>query len=216
MLERDGFFFMNFGPLSSKDLVEIASSVGPTLHIPYVGEIFSVEPLDGSRYASLSYDAVPLHNEAVYLRKPPSHVLLYCERPSDEGGECILTRGDDIVRRMGGELRSHLARLPVKIELGGLSVTRLLLVKHPSARMEVLFFMDPLVSRDCRLSLDESLLEEIRRELYDESTIVTHPWRRHDILILDNFRVLHGRRAFRGGRSVKRIMIRRTRLRAGR
>lgn len=56
-------------------------------------------------------DAIPLHREASYAPGCPDILMLYCERPADEGGETILCDGAVLLKRLPENIRSFVEDL---------------------------------------------------------------------------------------------------------
>lgn len=88
----------------------------------------------------------------------------------------------------------------------GLAFANSILTSLPSSR-------DPLVEATTSLSLSSgrSIPEEIQAELWEiaERVSVAVPWRRGDLILLDNWRFMHGRRAFEGERAILTRFIKR-------
>ncbi len=209
-LEREGYCLVNIGALSESELVAVAAELGTPMEA-FTGIVTRVEPVSGSPYTTLTTDAVPFHNESVYTDCPPRYLILFCEEPG-RGGETLLVRGDLIVLRLEASIRRRLRRLPVRSAAGGLSTVRPLIIRHPKSGEAVLFYLDPSLSESCSLTvqgepLPSEILSAIRRELADPTLIHVHRWRRNDLLILDNYRVLHARRAFSGKRCLRRVLV---------
>lgn len=212
-LEQRGFWFGNIGALSDSDLNLIGYEIANINSSFTIEAITSVEAHSNTKYLPLTSQNVPFHNDGVYRDIPPSYILLYCVTPSREGGETLLLPGEEVVRRMDIELYKFLKETPVRIFLDNYSVIRNLLVNHPDSNKTVLFFIDPGIATSCRLEVDNQPIDNQTvdkiRKLLAEPSIVSHcqEWCAHDLLIIDNYRVLHGRNAYEGGRLLKKILI---------
>jgi alpha-ketoglutarate-dependent taurine dioxygenase len=175
------------------------------------GPVAHVEEEPGSPYTTMSRFAVPLHNDGLYLYQPPQYLLLYCDSPGAEGGDTLIVCGDDAFRRLSPSLRRRLEHMRLRIRLGDHSVTRGLLSAHPRDGVRVLLFFDPDIATTCTLEsegreVDPNILAEVRALLATSNTH-RHHWRAGGLLLIDNFKVLHGRTAFTGARVLRRIVV---------
>jgi alpha-ketoglutarate-dependent taurine dioxygenase len=146
------------------------------------------------------------------LKEVPHYSILYCERPPDSGGETVLIRGDLLVEQMPDHIRELLTANPVRVHLAGFIRTHHFIQAHPADGTPCFLFADPELSADCSLDIGDEVMPQetlsALRALCDAAPIAhRQDWQTHDLLILDNRRVLHGRRAYTGERRLKRILI---------
>jgi alpha-ketoglutarate-dependent taurine dioxygenase len=177
-------------------------SCGPVMHI-------QEEP--GATSTPLTRASVPFHNDRLFLYKPMHYLVLYCDVPAEEGGDTLLVRGDVAFRRLSTPLRESLEGLRVRIRYGECCVTRSLLETHPLDGSRVLLFFDPAIATDCTLEVDgqplaADILTELRAVLAGAEAH-RQRWRIGDVLIIDNFKMLHGRTAYAGRRLLRRVHV---------
>jgi Taurine catabolism dioxygenase TauD, TfdA family/Tetrapyrrole (Corrin/Porphyrin) Methylases len=203
-LRRDGFFTCNIGLLNDTDLKSVAWEVATLNECSSVGDISAIEVHLVTEYRSFTSQDVLFHNDGLSSDVPPRYVILYCETPSVQGGETLLIKSSVIAERMEPNLYDFLLNTPIHIHIGGYAATRYLLINSPDTNETNFFFVDPKTITNCTLSvngrlLDDQILEKIRQLLMD-SKIICHKqkWQSHDLLLIDNYHVLHGRNSYQG------------------
>jgi alpha-ketoglutarate-dependent taurine dioxygenase len=212
-VRQQGYFAGNLGPLTAGDLLRLGrqlSTLGKNLA---PSPVMEVKRVPDSEYATLTRSKVPFHNDGVYRRVPPCYLMLYCQAPGSRGGDTLLARGDALARRLDRKTRNLLGRLRVRYTLGLSSASRRLLLKHPRDGTPVIFFGDPGLAENYRLAaLGKTRIEDTiaaLRTALGEPRALCHRqrWQRHDLLIIDNYKVLHARTAYEGNRVLKRVEI---------
>src|SRR5260370_36203377 len=144
---------------------------------------------------------------------PPRYLILYCEEPGSQGGQTLFARGDEIAGKLDPHTRGLLRRRRFRIGLNDLCAARRLLVKHPRDGTPVLFFGNPALAANLRVSAARGVpvgrvVAALQATLSDSRVICyRHHWKRHDLLVFDNFKVLHARTAYLGNRRLKRIEV---------
>jgi alpha-ketoglutarate-dependent taurine dioxygenase len=212
-LEERGYFSCNLGPLTDADLLRAALEVTTLDGRLAPGPVIEVKSVAGSPFRALSRLSLPFHNDGAYLRQASRYVLFYCPSPGSRGGDTLFVRGDLAVTRLSPDIRKLLARTRFSIALGDKRVMRRLIVPHPRDGTPVLFFGDPRTADAYSVSSERAVC--VKQILEEVRTVVSAPkwichrqrWRRHDLLIFDNYRLLHARTAFRGQRVLKRVDI---------
>jgi alpha-ketoglutarate-dependent taurine dioxygenase len=210
-LRYQGFYSCNLGPLMAGDLQRLARQVSGLGTNLFPSRLMEVKPVRGSGYVTLTRAQVPFHNDGVYKRFPPRYLLLYCYDPGSRGGDTLLARGDELACRLDTATRSRLSRKRVRYSVSGFSASRPVVVKHPQDCAPVVFLGDADLAEDYRLEPDrsiESAIEALRMVLQDSSSHCHRQrWRKNDVLVIDNYRVLHARTPYRGYRVLKRIEV---------
>lgn len=211
-LQSAGYAVCNISPLSSHRFAEFCQHFGKPREVYSGANSIHVEPIPGSPHRSLTRRHVPFHNEAAYLARPPRLIAFYCHVAPQAGGETILARGDVAAKTLDERTFETLSRLQVSAQLGEHRASRPLIIRHPARNVQVLFYMDPLVSRDAALvangsPLPHPMLRKVRAALRGRAIVTSHRWATGDLLLIDNFFVLHSRNAFSGSRRIERMLI---------
>jgi alpha-ketoglutarate-dependent taurine dioxygenase len=175
--------------------------------------IMQVESVPGTPYLTLTNSAVPLHNDGMFRWEPPRYVLLYCEMPGSRGGLTFFARGDRVAAMLDPRTRRILEVYSFRIQLGSLVARRRALQEHPRDGMPVLMLGDPSLATNFKVSIGggiqaDRILGVLRAILGDRRVVCyRHRWKRHDLLVFDNYKVLHGRTRYTGQRVLKRVEI---------
>ena len=188
---------------------QLASSSPAWVHP--VSAVTEVREVEESPCATLRAGPVPFHTDGMYLHYPPRYVVLLCEQPSNYAGETLLVRGDTCLSHLEDKLRRRLKAEKLWIRTGAFRSAKHLVCRHPDDDAEVLVFFDPALDVNGALqtaegsSADDVILAV--RTAVANTAPDRHSWRRGDVLVLDNYRVLHGRTPYRGSRVLLRLTV---------
>lgn len=199
-----------FTPLSTDSLMQLARSLGEPLEWEFGAVNELVAKSDAKNYIYTTA-AVPFHWDGAFVGKIPHYILFSCEvaPPESSGGETIFADGVRILgdatprQRALWESTSITYSTQKVVHYGG-SFASPMVVSHPTIGEPTLRFAEPV--RDLNpVSLDipnlstaqrDSLISDMARLLRDPCYCAAHSWRAGDVLIADNFALLHGRNAF--------------------
>lgn len=212
-----------FAPLCTDALMQLARSLGEPLEWEFGAVNELVAKADAKNYIYTTA-AVPFHWDGAFVGKIPHYILFSCEvaPPAASGGETIFCDGSQLLQSATPEQRALWKSTSItysteKVVHYGGSFTSPVVVNHPTSAEEVLRFAEPV--RDLNpVSLDipnltsaqrNSLIAEISILLRDPRFCAAHSWRAGDVLIADNFALLHGRNAFLHAalRHIRRVNI---------
>lgn len=176
-----------------------------------VGHPGTVEERPASQRSLDRPDALPFHNEGLYLREPPHFLMLLCEAAPAEGGETLLLPGGAALAALASPMRDRLRMQRLRLRVGDFAWPRRLVVRHPDDGEELLQFCDPAIAADCALeTLDgQPATEQVDavRAALGRVAPITHRWTRGDLLLVDNHRLMHARRAWTGPRRLHRLLV---------
>ena len=212
-----------FAALSTDSLMQLARSLGDPLEWEFGAVNELVAKSDAKNYIYTTA-AVPFHWDGAFVGKIPHYILFSCEvaPPADSGGETIFCDGSQILRAATPEQRALWKSTSItysteKVVHYGGSFTSAMVVNHPDSGEETLRFAEPVrdlnpVSLDIpnlTLAQRDSLISEMAIMLRDPRFCAAHSWRAGDVLIADNFALLHGRNAFLHAalRHIRRVNI---------
>jgi len=171
---------------------------------------------------------VPLHWDGMYKPTIPEFQIFHCvyAPAQDEGGRTTFLDTRALLRDAPPELIEQWHGITVTyriqrvVHYGG-EVRSPLLVRHPDSGHWVLRYNQP-AEKDRRF-LNRHALEyqgiaaqqvdafeqDLHQRLSDPRYLYGHPWQQHDMVIADNFSLLHGREAFtaRCARHLQRVHI---------
>jgi len=171
---------------------------------------------------------VPYHWDGMYTKQLPAYQFFHCVNAIDasDGGRTIFCDGSRIWADADPVLRERWKNIVVtytieKVAHYGGQVTAPLVCSHPVDGSPVLRFNEPPPMRirflnrpSLRfegLSPDavDAFVEEMRALLYSQRYMYSHEWKTNDMVIADNYVLLHGRTAFtsRAPRHIRRVHI---------
>ncbi len=178
-----------------------------------VGDVIPEPGMDDFYHAGNSRPLLP-HSEGYdFVGLPPRYLALWCIKPAHgSGGETTLADAYDWVSTLTGEERSCLLERVYKwtttdaVRSMGLKLS----ARHPileerNGRFIVRFSYNNLI-RDTSDEFTERILSGGKEFFYRAHFAVEYY--KNDMLVLDNWRMLHARNAFTDrGRHLKRIQI---------
>ncbi len=205
---RYGFCIMQDTPTTRDSLLTLAGRFGYVRDTNW-GLLFNVEKKANATDTAYTDLALPSHTDNPYRQPIPGIQFLHCLKNEVSGGLSTLVDGIAITERLAEESPEQaklLEAINIRFRYQG-----------PSAILEN---WGPMVERDhrgivyrIRLSskldyvpaMDKETLDMFyaaRRRLYelsnDEEFQITFPFREGTLLMMDNYRLLHGRTAFNG------------------
>jgi alpha-ketoglutarate-dependent taurine dioxygenase len=199
-----------FAQLSTDSLMQLARSLGEPLEWEFGAVNELVAKSDAKNYIYTT-GAAPFHWDGAFVGKIPHYILFSCEvaPPENSGGETTFADGAAILRNASIQQRALWESTSItystqKVVHYGGSFTSPMVVSHPATGEKVLRFAEPVhdlnpVSLDIpnlNASQHDSLIAEMAQLLRDPRSCAAHAWRAGDVLIADNFALLHGRNAF--------------------
>ncbi|MFL6136993.1 MAG: TauD/TfdA family dioxygenase [Frankiaceae bacterium] len=162
----------------------------------------------------LACGAVPCHWDGALAPVEPHYVVFHRGQalPTGSGGQTVICDTTRVCAKLGDAHLERWRRLSIGYRTatdapcGG--IVHALVSAHPTTGATRIRYAEPLSPEDCSspLYLDvedadeeeqERLVGELREELYAPDVCYLHEWRDGDIVVADNFAVLHGRRPVR-------------------
>lgn len=211
LLRRDGAAILTGCGTGEGDAVNGAYIVlaGEVVVIPDPAAVHEDRPHYGPTVVVPHSDPLPGHTDGfAYGDHYPDHIFLLCSRPAVEGGETILLDAYAIVDALGVSadpddraLFELLTAVPIEQTEPGYRTSRSKVVQQTATGRRALRrtpfqVPDPAVAGD-DLARQTELLERWTALVRALSSVAT-PFRLEagELVCVDNYRVLHGRRAF--------------------
>lgn len=175
-----------------------------------------------------SDEEVPFHWDGAF-HVEPQFLLFVCTQSEGSGGETLFSQTENIWNSLEGDKKESLRNLHLNFETekkahygGRINVP--LVQTHPIKGSPILRFAEEVkthlnpvhrsVDKDQHIGESpqkplEDSLKELTEMVYNPQFCFQHQWKTHDILIADNFSLVHGRRALGRNRlrSFKRIQV---------
>lgn len=156
-----------------------------------------------SGYAAFGHGELLPHTDGSGVPRPPELLLMACERPAEEGGECVLIDGQAVYDELAATAPDALRALsaPRSVLFGGASGYFGSVFSRTGDRVQVRLRLDELATYAPEA---ERHLPQLRAILDRHRT--TLRLGKGQGYVLDNHRWLHARRQFTGQRVMHRII----------
>ena len=219
--ERRVLVLRGFQALPDDAFVDFCRPLGRILEWEF-GAVNRLVPNDAARNYIYTRAAVPLHWDGAFVGHVPRFIVFHCDVAPDPaaGGETTFV---DTTRVLAGATAEQYERwrcVSVKYETekivhyGG-SFTARVVDRHPVTGETVLRFAEPVHDLNpVKLTVSgaddgDAFIKEMQAALAAPEALLAHRWERGDIVIADNFALLHGRRAFTATteRAIRRINV---------
>jgi gamma-butyrobetaine dioxygenase len=206
-----GIAFLRNVPCVEGQVLEIAGLIGYIRETNY-GKIFNVRSIEKPNNLAYSDIGLGVHTDNPYREPVPGLQILHCLQSSDEGGESVFVDGFAVAERLRTEHPKEfetLARLEVPFafcdESAELHYRRPILTLSPSGELQAVHYNSRSIAP---LSLEPDDLAQfydayrlfaqlLRSSAFELRTRLVNG----DLVAFNNRRLLHGRTAFRSGRS---------------
>lgn len=207
-----------FAPLAGNLLPEFCLNLGEILEWEF-GAVNELVIKNDTRNYLYTNRAVPFHWDGAFAGKIPHYIFFHCDgAPApDKGGETLFCDTVRLLQLAEPEESEKWEAVTItytteKIVHYGGSFSSPMIALHPFSGERTLRYAEPVTDLNpVRLEIEgipekarEEFLRDMHRRLRDESVCYSHRWLGGDVVIADNFALLHGRRAFEEN-SVRRI-----------
>lgn len=212
---------------SDQELIEYAANLSQQkgelkdklLHWDF-GPLMTMSYEESASNYLFSSEKVPFHWDGAFY-KEPKFLLFYCTQTQGVGGETLFVDTEKIWAGLTEEERRICAGITLtyktqKLAHYGGEIHIPLVQKHPVSGNTILRFaekvetnLNPVEMIITGIDRTEEFYAYMQKKLYSPEYLYEHSWEKGDLLIVDNFTYLHGRRELREnrGRTFKRIQI---------
>lgn len=214
-LNSKGFSLERGLELSTDELISRASSLGELLHWDF-GPVMTMRFDPGAQNYLFSDEAVPFHWDGAFY-KEPRFLLFYCLESLGSGGETIFSDTTALWETLTEEEKAICRGVTLtyktekKAHYGG-EITVPLVQTHPVTGGTILRLAERVETEKNPVTLkihgtSEDFFLSLVKRLHQGAH--AHRWEKGDLLLIDNFRFLHGRRPLGENkrRSFQRIQI---------
>jgi L-tyrosine isonitrile desaturase/decarboxylase len=212
-----------FAPLAGDSFPEFCKELGTILEWDF-GAVNDLRVKDDTQNYLYTNHDVPFHWDGAFVSRAPHYIIFHCDiaPASRGGGETLFCDTTRLLANAPAEIKELWKRIVItytteKIVHYGGTFTSPILVQHPLNGRPVLRYAEPVVDLNPVQLLIQGLtdmdqrefIEDLRQRLNDERCCYSHSWRAGDLVIADNYTLLHGRRAFAQGaqRHIRRVNV---------
>ena len=213
-LFRDGYFLTNIGKATDETVQQIARFFGTAWHED--AAVMTIEKREDPRFVGHSDGLIEAHNECAYTAAPPRLLALYCVENEAEDGAFFVVDPVALLPVIGQEYLPSLrgARYVCRITTDARSMETTLMRRTTLGERIVFSSIGAAVGESIyalQAPADEHsarLVPRLNAVLNDPANRRTHRWRQGDFLVIDNLRLMHGREAFSGKRTLRHLRLR--------
>lgn len=215
-----------FPLLGKEELVEYCRPWGEILQWGFGSVLDLVIQEDPKNYL-FSRGDVPFHWDGAFASSTPRFFLFQCIKAPAQGGggETVFCDTTEVIRQAGDERRRLWETVKVtyrtdKVEHYGGQVTAPLMSTHPATGAPILRYAEPLDPARYLNPLFLTIsgipaqdagdfMTDLSDRLHRPDVCYHHEWQDGDIVIVDNYALVHGRNPFSGNssRHLQRIQI---------
>ncbi|MDF1796851.1 MAG: TauD/TfdA family dioxygenase [Coxiellaceae bacterium] len=206
---------------SKQDLIAFSQQLGPLLRWDF-GYVNELKPqADASNYL-YTKEHVPYHWDGAFHVSPYLLIFHCITASSGNGGETLFADTTKILKAIDKKTLQLLEQATLtyttekKAHYGG-KITIKPLQTHPLTGEKTLRFAEPVNTQHNPVRLDilgisntqaKQVTETLKEMLYNPEYYYAHSWNNNDILIVDNFRLLHARNHFSDNkRHIRRTQV---------
>lgn len=212
---------------TAEEFAVFCASFGEISLWPF-GKVLELIEQDNPQDHIFDNNYVPLHWDGMYREFVPEFQIFHCVKApvSGQGGNTTFTDTVRAIRnaspKLLNQMNSVIGTYQRKMEFYDSKTISPVLMKHPYKNFNVIRYNEPplkdggnfLNPPDLNFSgIPQEELEEfhddLRGLLYHSDNFYSHEWRQGDIIIADNFTLLHGRDKFqtKAPRHLQRVHV---------
>ncbi|MEO0335839.1 MAG: TauD/TfdA family dioxygenase [Pseudomonadota bacterium] len=210
-----------------KCLIQFSQSLGEISMWPF-GEVLELVEQRSPEDHIFDNNYVPLHWDGMYRPHVPEIQVFQCVRAPEEshGGETTFSNTRMVLERMTkaevSSLRAVSAYYERNMEYYQSKTLAPIVNSHPEFGFDVIRYCEPPETGDKSFinhpgfelrGLDRDNVTEfqqkLKEELYFEENFYAHKWQTDDVVLSDNYTLLHGRNKFTSGcsRHLRRVHV---------
>lgn len=171
---------------------------------------------------------VPLHWDGMYRPQVPEYQIFHCVKSPlpNQGGKTTFSNTILALKYASAELKELWSKVTGvyqrKMEFYNSKTVSPIIAKHPQKDYLVIRYNEPHVEKNGRFinppqleftGVNQEELDtfhsNLQQALYDPSNFYAHEWQSGDVVIADNFSLLHGREKFvsKSPRHLRRVQV---------
>lgn len=184
------------------------------------GPIMNMHYDINSKNYLFSEEKVPLHWDGAFYRVPRL-LLFYCTETHGDGGETLFSDTESLWESLSEAQKKECQQVTLcyqteKVAHYGGQIHIPLIQSHPTSGKTILRLAEKVETQKNPVTLTihgthnpTRFYEDYVKLLYSPKFMYTHKWEKGDLLIVDNYKYLHGRNSLGNNkmRSFKRIQI---------
>lgn len=215
--------FRGFAPLAGDAFPRFCEPFGEVLEWDF-GAVNDLVVHEEARNYLYTNHAVPFHWDGAFVNTSPHYIFFQCDLAPgpDDGGETLFCDTTRVLDHASVEQRKLWEQIVItysteKIVHYGGTFTSPMIAEHPFNQTPVLRYAEPVVDINPVSLVIEGIaekdqsefIEDMGQRLRDDRCYYSHQWLAGDVVVADNYTLLHARQAFRSGslRHIRRVNV---------
>lgn len=215
------------GVANGDELVSFSERWGEVSVWPF-GKILELVEQEKPKDHIFDNSYVPMHWDGMYRPEVPEIQIFHCvQAPGQQnGGRTVFSNTPEVIKQASEEDRAKWAKVTGhyerKMEFYDSKTVAPLVTQHPAKEVAVLRYCEPPMHEDedflnhPNMSFEgvedselNGFLKSLQDQIYADKVTYAHQWETGDIVISDNYTLLHGREAFvsGAGRHLRRVQV---------
>jgi L-tyrosine isonitrile desaturase/decarboxylase len=212
-----------FAPLPGDAFPAFCKEFGSILEWDF-GAVNDLRVKEDARNYLYTNHEVPFHWDGAFVSRAPHYIIFHCDIAplAGSGGETLFCDTTRLLANASAEARELWERIVItytteKIVHYGGTFTSPIMAQHPFNARPVVRYAEPVGDiNPVRLVIEgldgmdqREFVDDMRLRLNDPRCCYSHRWVTGDLVIADNYTLLHGRRAFTAGvqRHIRRVNV---------
>ena len=216
--------FRGFYAPNKDELSEFSKSIGPLLEWEF-GHVMEMKSQDDAKNYLFTQGHVPFHWDGAFYQAPRYLVFHCIDAPdTNAGGETLFCNTTALWESVSDDEKNEWKKITIYYETeklahygGKISVP--MVQKHPQTDEAILRFAEPVPTTmlnpvsvtvaDFPLHDSDAFINDLALRCYQPDNCYTHTWSDNDLLLVDNFSLIHARHSFTKSskRHLRRIQI---------
>jgi alpha-ketoglutarate-dependent taurine dioxygenase len=211
MVEKKIAIYRNLEPITENDLRQFAQTLGEMLSWDF-GNIMHLRVDPNAKNYLFTDKAVPFHWDGAFHQEPQWLVFFCLSAPQkNDGGETLFSNTESILSHLSEKEITQLKEVRLrysteKLAHYGGAVEKAIVQTHPLTTKPILRYAEAVDYHDLNpvhvevvtqaQDMAENWMSDLTEKLYDPAHCYRHQWQASDLVIADNFSLLHGRTSF--------------------
>jgi len=208
-LFRDSYYHADIGEVSDSRLEQITNLFGARWND---NPVMTIAKVPKPQFIAGTEQLIPAHNECAYTVRPPRLLALYCVENTAQDGAFFAVSPAHLINKIGQEYLPSLRNARYTCQMSNdTEAFETTLMRNTPAGEQIIFTSIAAMDGKSPFKLispsdaySESLVPKLTQVLNDPGNRSRHMWRKGDLIVVDNLRLMHGREAFGGGDRILR------------
>ncbi|TNF69469.1 MAG: TauD/TfdA family dioxygenase [Gammaproteobacteria bacterium] len=218
----------NFTTFNNKDDFSNYCQLWGEISIWPFGKVLELTEQDNPKDHIFDHSYMPLHWDGMYRKQIPEYQIFHCLKAPkiNQGGRTVFSNTISALehasvkqKKLWNNITGTYQR---EMEFYHSKTISPVITKHPYKNISVIRYNEPVsIQNETFINLPDmhfkdlkdnqlnDFHQDLQKTLYDVNHCYAHQWQENDVVIADNFSLLHGREAFvsKSPRHLQRVQV---------